>query len=109
MAVRTKEEIMQMIRDRVGENTDDETIKFVEDVSDTLDDYDSKTGTAADWEKRYNDNDAEWRKRYTERFFSPAPAGDTGTSPDPDPEDPAGHEAPKTYEDLFVEEKKEVK
>lgn len=104
MAVRTKEEIMQMIRERVGENTDDETIKFVEDVSDTLDDYDSKTGTAADWEKRYNDNDAEWRKRYTERFFSPAPAGDTGTSPDPDPEDPAGHEAPKTYEDLFTTE-----
>ena len=40
MAVRTKEEIMQMIRERVGENTDDETIKFVEDVSDTLNDYD---------------------------------------------------------------------
>lgn len=109
MAVRTKEEIMQMIRDRVGGNTDDDTIKFVEDVSDTLDDYDSKTGTAADWEKRYNDNDAEWRKRYTERFFSPAPAGDTGTSPDPDPEDPADHEAPKTYEDLFTTEESEVK
>lgn len=109
MAVRTKEEIMQMIRERVGENTDDETIKFVEDVSDTLDDYDSKTGTAAEWERRYNDNDAEWRKRYTERFFSPAPAGDTDTSPDPDPEDPADHEVPKTYEDLFTEEKKEVK
>ena len=108
MAVRTKEEIMQMVRERVGENTDDDTIKFVEDVSDTLDDYDNKTGTAAEWEKKYNDNDAEWRKRYTERFFSPAPAGATDTSPDPDPEDPAGHEAPKTYEDLFSEEK-EVK
>lgn len=109
MAVRTNEEIMQMIRARVGENTDDETIKFVEDVTDTLEDYESKTGTAAEWEKKYNDNDAEWRRRYTERFFSPAPAGDPAASPDPDPEDPNGHEAPKTYEDLFVEEKKEVK
>lgn len=104
MAVRTKEEIMQMIRERVGENTDDDTIKFVEDVSDTLDDYDNKTGTAAEWEQRYNDNDAEWRKRYTERFFSAAPTGDQNTSPDPDPEDPADHEAPKTYDELFTTE-----
>lgn len=108
MAVRSKDEIMQMLRDRIGESTDDDTIHFVEDVTDTLEDYESRTGTAAEWEKKYNDNDAEWRKRYTERFFSPAPAGDPAASPDPDPEDPAGHEAPKTYEDLFSEEK-EVK
>ena len=104
MSVRSKDEILQMLRERVGESTDDDTIKFVEDVSDTLDDYDSRTGTAAEWEKRYNDNDAEWRKRYTERFFSPAPAGTPAASPDPDPEDPAGHDTPKTYEDLFTTE-----
>lgn len=104
MAVRTKEEILQMIKDRIEGNTDDETIHFVEDVSDTLDDYDSKTGSAAEWEQRYKDNDAEWRKRYTDRFFSAPPAGDKDTSPDPDPEDPSDHEAPKTYEDLFTTE-----
>lgn len=96
MAVRTREELMTMIRERIGESTDDDTIKFVEDVTDTLEDYESKTGTAAEWEKKYNENDAEWRKRYTERFFSP--------SPDPDPPDPADQEVPKTYEDLFTTE-----
>ena len=109
MAVRTREEILQMIRERIGENTDDETIKFVEDVNDTLEDYESKTGTAAEWEKKYNDNDAEWRKRYTERFFSPAPSGDPAASPDPDPADPVDQEAPKTYEDLFTTAESEVK
>lgn len=109
MAVRTRDEILQMIRERIGENTDDETIKFVEDVNDTLEDYESKTGTAAEWEKKYNDNDAEWRKRYTERFFSPAPSGDQAASPVPDPEDPVDQEAPKTYEDLFKTEESEVK
>lgn len=117
MAVRTKEEILQMIRERIGESTDDDTIHFVEDVSDTLDDYDSRTGTAAEWEQRYRDNDAEWRKRYTDRFFSAPPAGDkninpyqdTAASPDPDPEDPSDHEAPKTYEDLFKTEETEVR
>ena len=112
MAVRSKDEIMQMIRDRIGESADDDTIHFVEDVTDTLEDYERRTGTAAEGAKRYNDNDAEWRKRYTERFFSPAPAGDKNinpyqdpaASPDPDPEDPAGHEAPKTYEELFTTE-----
>ena len=47
MAVRTREELMTMIRERIGESTDDDTIKFVEDVTDTLEDYESKTGTAA--------------------------------------------------------------
>ena len=101
MAIRTREELLQMIRERIGENTDDDTIKFVEDVNDTLKDYESKTGTAAEWEKKYNENDAEWRKRYTERFFSPAPED---KKPEPDPEDPEDQEAPKTYEDLFTTE-----
>lgn len=109
MAVRTREELMTMIRERIGESTDDETIRFVEDVTDTLNDYESRTGTAAEWEQRYNDNDAEWRRRYTERFFSPAPAGDPAPSPDPDPADPIDQEAPKTYEDLFQTEEREVK
>ena len=107
MAVRTKEEIMQMIRDRTGENADDETLTFVEDISDTLEDLTGRAASSIDWEAKYNENDAEWRKRYKERFFSPEPEG--GKSPDPDPEDTIDQEAPKTYEDLFTQETKEVK
>ena len=101
MAVRSKEEIMEMIRGRIGEDADDETLTFVEDVSDTLEDLTGRASSSIDWEARYNENDAEWRKRYKERFFSPDPKE---KSPDPDPEDPVDQEAPKTYEDLFSEE-----
>lgn len=96
MAVRTREEILESIRARVGEQTDDETIAFLEDVTDTLTDFETRANSSGeDWEQRYKDNDAEWRRKYTERFFSdepqlatPEPKGDESTKP-------------KTFEDLF--------
>ena len=96
MAVRTREEILESIRARVGEQTDDETIAFLEDVTDTLTDFETRAnGDGEDGKQRYKDNDAEWRKKYTERFFSGEPQvktlepnGDEGTKP-------------KTFEDLF--------
>lgn len=93
MAVRTREELLESIRARVGEQTDDETISFLEDVTDTLTDFETRANGDEDWEQRYKDNDAEWRKKYTERFFSNEPAEPTG---------PKDEETkPKTFEDLF--------
>ena len=42
MAVKTREEILEELRVRVGEQTDDETIAFLEDVTDTLSDLETK-------------------------------------------------------------------
>ena len=36
MAVRTNEEIMETLRTRVGEDTSDDALSFIEDVQDTL-------------------------------------------------------------------------
>ena len=96
MAVKTREEILETIRTRVGDQTDDETIAFLEDVTDTLSDFETRAnGDGEDWEQRYKDNDAEWRKKYTERFFSGEPQA-------PTPEPKYGESAkPKTFEDLF--------
>ena len=95
MSVRTREEILEFIRARVGEQTDDETISFLEDVTDTLTDFETRAnGNGEDWEQRYKDNDAEWRKKYTERFFS----GEPKEPPKDPPIDPT---KPKTFEDLF--------
>ena len=97
MAVRTREEILDSIRARVGEQADDETISFLEDVTDTLTDFETRAnGDGVDWEQRYKDNDAEWRKKYTERFFSSEPKEQPKDQPfDPEPT------KPKTFEDLF--------
>lgn len=101
MAVRTREEIMESIRTRIGDSTEDEGIAFLEDISDTFDDMESRaSGDGEYWKTKYEENDKEWRRKYTERFFS------KGKDPE-DPEDPEEEEEePKTFEDLFEEENK---
>lgn len=97
MAVRTREEILESIKSRVGEQTDDETIAFLEDVTDTLNDLEKKAkGDGTDWKARYEENDTEWRKKYTERFYSSDPI------PDPEPPEPDATPKPKTFAELFT-------
>ena len=97
MAVRTREEILESVRARVGEQTDDETIAFIEDISDTLTDLETRAkGDGTNWKTKYEENDAEWRKKYTERFYS--------SDPNPDPEPPKSDDTPKpkTFAELFT-------
>ena len=68
--VRTKDEILEAIKGRIGDDSSDETIAFLEDITDTLNDYDNKTKTETDWKAKYEENDKEWRKRYRDRFFN---------------------------------------
>lgn len=99
MAVKSRDEILESIRARVGEQNDDETISFLEDVSDTLTDLETKAkGDGEDWKTKYEENDASWRKRYTERFFS----SDPNTDPDPDPDPDPKPNKPTKFEDLFT-------
>lgn len=97
MAVKTKEEILTAVKTRVGEQNDDDTIAFIEDISDTLSDLETKAqGDGTDWKSKYEENDAEWRKRYTERFYS--------SGPEDDPPDDSEDDTPKlkTFADLFT-------
>lgn len=97
MAVKTREEILEAVRARVGEQTDDETISFLEDISDTLIDLETKSnGDGEDWKTKYEENDAEWRKKYTERFYSSDPNND------PEPPKPDDTQKPKTFAELFT-------
>lgn len=97
MAVRTREEILESVRVRVGEQTDDETIAFIEDISDTLTDLETRAnGDGTDWKAKYEENDTEWRKKYTERFYS--------SEPEANPELPKTDDTtkPKTFAELFT-------
>ena len=95
MAVRTRDELMEAIRDRVGDT--DEDLAFIEDVTDTLSDLETRAADQTDWQARYEENDREWRERYRARFFN------NEETPDPDPADPdpEEHKTPTSYEDLF--------
>ena len=101
MAVRTKEEILELINTRIGEDTSDDAISMIEDITDTLDDYQARVEESGDWRARYEENDAAWRARYKARFF-----GDASEDPAPDPEEPEepeGAEEKTTFEELFEE------
>lgn len=103
MAIRSKDEILEYLKGRIGDEPDDESISFLEDVTDTIANYESKVADTEDWKSKYEENDKEWRKKYTDRFFSSEPAN----VPDPDPADPPeGHE-PMSFEDLFTEVKED--
>lgn len=66
MAIKSIDEIMDAVRTRMGDDTSDETLMFIEDVSDTLNSF----SEADNWRKRYEENDEEWRRKYRDRFFS---------------------------------------
>lgn len=100
MAVKTREEILESIKARLGEKPDDESILFLENVTDTLDDFEKRAkGDNIDWKSKYEENDANWRKKYTERFFSVEPEPDPKPEPKPEPDD-----TPRAFSDLFKED-----
>lgn len=72
MAVRTKDELLEIIKGRIGDDSSDETISFLEDITDTLSDYEEKATNSdtEDWKTKFEENDKMWREKYRERFFS---------------------------------------
>ena len=98
MAVRTREELMELIKTRIGDDNSDESISFLEDVTDTLYDLEhNSTGDSAEWKTKFEENDAMWRKKYTDRFFNSSKKIE-------EEEEEEEEENPKTFEDLFKEE-----
>lgn len=71
MAILEKEAFMNLIKERIGDSTTDEDLKFIEDLTDTYNDLEQKSNTASDkeWEEKYNNLDKEWREKYKARFF----------------------------------------
>ena len=94
MAIRTREEILTGLRDIMGDDgNSDSGLALLDDISDTLSDYEKRTKDSTDWEQRYRENDESWRQRYHDRFFN--------TEGDDPEEDPIPEVKPLTFEALF--------
>lgn len=98
MAVRTSAELLESIRTRFADDTSDETLELIEDVSDTLNDYESRTADNTDWKNKYEENDKKWREKYRDRFFS----GDPTTNNDDEDIEVKENETPSKFSDLFT-------
>lgn len=90
MAIRTSEEFLAMIKQRVGDSTSDEDISFIEDASDTIN---SMSQHETEIEKLRVENE-DLRKKYRDRFFDPKPD-------EPEPNEPEPEKL--TFESLFSE------
>lgn len=101
MAVRTIDEILESVKTRVGDSTEDADIEFIEDVSDTLNDLKTKASGQEDWKAKYEENDKTWREKYKERFFSTEENEKDELEDNNDIE--MKDEKPKTFADLFKE------
>lgn len=93
MAVKTIDEFMSMIRNRVGDSTSDEDIAFIEDANDTLKSFEN---SQSEIERLKSDNE-DLRKRYKERFFSASSAIDDKNESDEETK-------MTTFDDLFKED-----
>ncbi len=61
-------EIIETVKTRIGDNPDDESVAFLEDITDTLTDYDNKTKDNTDWKNKYDELDRSWKEKYISRF-----------------------------------------
>lgn len=99
MAVKTRDEIMEAIRKRIGEDTSDEAIALLEDVTDTFTDYETRVADKTDWKTKYDEMDASWRKKYMDRF-----SGKTGDEIKEEQEEQIKDDSePRTFDELFEE------
>ena len=70
MAIRSKEELMESIRARIGDDQSDEAIALLEDIDDTYTDMETRAnGDGEDWKTKYETNDAAWRQKYRDRRY----------------------------------------
>lgn len=99
MSVKTRDEIMEAIRKRIGEDTSDEAIALLEDVTDTFTDYETRVADKTDWKTKYDEMDANWRKKYMDRF-----SGKTGEDIKEEQEEQIKEDSePRTFDELFTE------
>lgn len=106
MAILKREDFINKLKARIGDDTSDDSLQFIEDMTDTYDDLSKNKGTGdtTDWKSMYEENDKMWRQKYRDRFFAPS---NTDTDPiNPATEDTKSEEEIKaeqiTVNDLFT-------
>lgn len=99
MAVLSFDELITKIKAKIGEDTSDESIELLEDVTDTF----NANNDGENWKTKYEENDKEWRKKYIERFSGSGDNHDDGDDGD-DGDDSDNEEEKTTFEELFKEE-----
>lgn len=102
MATLGRKEFFETLNKLIGDNSSDETITALENLTDTFNDFENRTSDSTDWEKRYNENDKMWREKYRARFFDSETKDDPTDIPEVEKKDPEQERAESiSINDLF--------
>lgn len=96
----TVDEALEELKNYVKDDTSDEALAVVKDISDVLKDR----KTAEEWKNKYEENDTQWRNKYRDTFFN-KPTEDVDNNTDDKGSDNEDEEEELTFESLFKEEK----
>lgn len=102
MAILSKDELLNKIREIAGDSeTTDTVLELYDDIEDTYTSFTTEIPDNVDWKAKYEENDNAWRERYKNRFFN---RGDNiDEPPDEKPDDEITHAKTITIDDLFRE------
>lgn len=72
MSALNRNEFMARLQERVGDDTSDEALSFIEDMQDTFNDLETRSSSNNDeqWQQKYDELDKTWREKYKARFFN---------------------------------------
>lgn len=94
MAILNREEFFSRLNAQIGNSTEQESIEFLEDMTDTYNDLSERAnGDGIDWKQKYHELDSSWKKKYQHRFFT-GHSNSCGGSEEEEKE-------PIGYDDLF--------
>lgn len=100
MAVLGKDDFFKALHEKVGTDSSEESLTFLENMTDTYNDLENRAnGDGVDWKKKYEENDKAWQDRYRHRFFNSD--GGNPSSNDPDPNANGYDPTEITIDDLF--------
>lgn len=103
MAKREFDELLNDIKDILGDDTSDRSLQILEDITDTFKDKTDSDGE--DWKSKYDELDKTWRAKYRDRFFQDSPKGENVPSETSTEQESETDEDEKVdYEDLFKED-----
>jgi hypothetical protein len=98
MPVLDKEKYFNRLHERIGTDTSDDAISFLEDMTDTFNDLERRAnGDGENWEKKYHELDEAWKAKYRHRFMN----SDGGYAPPM--EDKKEEVKEVTFKDLFTD------
>ena len=96
MSVLNRDEYFSALHNMVGDDTSDDAIAFLENMSDTYNELENRAnGDGENWKEKYNALDESWKKRYRHRFFT----GSGGNPSDPEKDEKGADDI--TVDDLF--------